>query len=304
MRNAVAGSLVAILLSACVAEAPKAIPGAMPADGEITATVNGKPLTTRSVEAVARRMPPEQVKRMREDPKQWQSLVDRVALGQVLWEEAIAAGIANDPAMLDTVQMTVREVIAGELVQRKGAEAITEDKLLAAYEKKAVQYGRPQVKARHILVKDKALADELKAKADAGGDFAALATEHSTDKGSAAKGGDLGWFDQSRMVKEFADAAFAATAGQIVGPVESKFGFHVIKVEEKRDKTPFEDVKDDLAVQIRREATEAFINEKKGSLQVLRPGETPPAVGAVGAAPLGSGHDGDWDFSAPAGSGS
>jgi hypothetical protein len=269
----------------------------MPTDGEAAATVMGKPLTVRSVDAVARRMQPEQVQRMKDDPKQWESLVERVALGQVLWEEALAAGLADDPGVQDTIQMTVREVLAGELVQRKGAEAVSDANLQAAYDKKAVQYGRPQVKARHILVKDKALADELKAKAEGGGDFAALATEHSTDKGSAAKGGDLGWFDQGRMVKEFSDAAFAASPGQIVGPIESRFGFHVIKVEDKRDKTPFEEVKTELAVQVRREATESFINEKKASLNLVSAGQTAAPAGSAHQGSAGSAPD-EWDFPA------
>ena len=287
----------------------------MPTDGDVAATVNGKPLTKRSVEAVSRRMPPEQVQRMRDDPTQWKTLVDRVALGQELWEAAVAAGVHEDPAVQDTITMTIREVLAGELVQRKGAEGVSDAKLMEAYDKQAVQYGRPQVHALHILVKDKALADDLKAKADGGADFSALATENSTDKGSAAKGGDLGWFDQSRMVKEFADAAFAASAGQILGPIETRFGFHVIKVLEKRDKTPFEDVKADLAVKARREATEAFVNGIKGSLQVVEAGATPPVEGAAtGSGPQGStpnphgsavnphgsgSADADWDFNTP-----
>jgi len=97
------------------------------------------------------------------------------------------------------------------------------------------------VKASHILVKsnnnkDSAKAEALKilAQAKKGDDFGKLATQFSEDKGSAEKGGDLGFFGKGRMVKEFEDAAFAAGVGQIVGPVETQFGFHIIKVSDKK----------------------------------------------------------------------
>ncbi|TAL70756.1 MAG: hypothetical protein EPN82_01290 [Bacteroidetes bacterium] len=97
------------------------------------------------------------------------------------------------------------------------------------------------VKASHILInfskgKDsaKAEADMIMAKAKAGEDFATLARQYSQDKGSAAQGGDLGYFAKGAMVKPFEDAAFAAEPGFIVGPVESQFGYHIIKVVDKK----------------------------------------------------------------------
>ena len=97
------------------------------------------------------------------------------------------------------------------------------------------------VKASHILIKfgnnkdsAKALAEEVFQKAKSGEDFATLAKTYSEDKGSAQQGGDLGWFGKGQMIKPFEDAAFAATPGSIVGPVESEFGYHIIKVIDKQ----------------------------------------------------------------------
>jgi peptidyl-prolyl cis-trans isomerase D len=97
------------------------------------------------------------------------------------------------------------------------------------------------VKASHILINFNNNKDSAKAEANnilklakSNNDFAELATEYSQDKGSAVKGGDLGFFGKGRMVKEFEDAAFSANPGQIVGPVESQFGYHIIKVFEKK----------------------------------------------------------------------
>ncbi|NBB85939.1 MAG: peptidylprolyl isomerase [Bacteroidetes bacterium] len=98
------------------------------------------------------------------------------------------------------------------------------------------------VRARHILIS--ANGDNADAQAEAaalatelrdGADFAALAREHSDDPGSAARGGDLGWFDRGTMVGPFESAAFGATPGEIVGPVETEFGYHVIEVQQRVD---------------------------------------------------------------------
>ena len=95
----------------------------------------------------------------------------------------------------------------------------------------------PEVKARHILIKDKeSFAKELAAKLKADPSaFAELAREHSKDKSNAQKGGDLGWFGKGRMVKSFDAAAFGATLGEIVGPVKSEFGYHIIQVTGRRE---------------------------------------------------------------------
>jgi peptidyl-prolyl cis-trans isomerase D len=108
------------------------------------------------------------------------------------------------------------------------------------------QYSTPeQVRASHILLKTqgkddaavKKQAEDLLAKVKGGGDFAALATKFSEDTESAKKGGDLDYFGRGRMVKEFEDAAFALKPGEISGLVKSQFGYHIIKLVDKKDAT-------------------------------------------------------------------
>ena len=103
------------------------------------------------------------------------------------------------------------------------------------------------MRAGHILVETEEKAKDLKSQLDAGADFAALAAEHGTD-GTAQRGGDLGWFVHSEMVPEFADAAFAMEPGTISDPVKSAFGWHLIKLDERRDRPApaLEEVKDAL----------------------------------------------------------
>ena len=90
---------------------------------------------------------------------------------------------------------------------------------------------------------------KLKSKLDAGEKFEDLAKEYSTD-GSAEQGGDLGWFGPGKMVPEFEEAAYALEVNEISEPVQSQFGFHIIKVTEKKEKEPFEDVKEDMKKQV------------------------------------------------------
>lgn len=95
-----------------------------------------------------------------------------------------------------------------------------------------------QVRAAHILVASKDEAEAIKKQLDAGADFAELAKSKSTDKASGAQGGELGFFTHNQMVKPFADAAFALKVGQISDPVQTQFGWHIIKLEEKKKTEP------------------------------------------------------------------
>jgi peptidyl-prolyl cis-trans isomerase C len=123
-----------------------------------------------------------------------------------------------------------------------------------------------EVRASHILVKTqdeaKKVADELKG----GGDFGELAKKYSQDRGGAS-GGDLGYFTRGQMVKEFEDAAFAMEKGKLSDPIETQFGWHILKVDDKRNRQPpsFEDVKDQI--------TSSLVQTKlRGSVQELRSG--------------------------------
>ena len=152
-------------------------------------------------------------------------------------------------------------------------EPVTEEELRAAYQAKAAQFKVPeQRRASHILVKDKAQADKLLAQIrQSPGKFAELAKKYSQDSGSAEKGGDLGWFSTGMMVKPFEQAVFGMKkAGELAGPVQSEFGYHLIKltgIQPGRERS-FEDAKKELADELARqkgakkfaEAAEAFSN--------------------------------------------
>ena len=141
----------------------------------------------------------------------------------------------------------LREIIRISLLQEAAIAEdieITEEDLEQEYNRQ-----NTEIEAQHILVADEDTANEVKQKLDEGEDFAELAKEYSTD-GSAEDGGDLGYFSTGEMVPEFEEAAYNMEVDEISDPIQSQFGFHIIKVNDIRDKEEsigkFEDVKEDL----------------------------------------------------------
>lgn len=164
---------------------------------------------------------------------------------------------------------------------------ISEDTLKAAYKAKYEDQPMPEeVKARHILVDDEAKARELINALRAGGDFAKLAEDNSKDP-SAQRGGDLGYFAQSEMVPEFGAAAFAMTPGQVSAePVKTQFGWHIIKVEDKRQrvKPTYEEAKGALEQEARQVILDAKLTELRQQAKVeiedaAKPANAAPAAG-------------------------
>jgi peptidyl-prolyl cis-trans isomerase C len=165
--------------------------------------------------------------------------------------------------------------------------ATTEENERKAYDAAAAaQPPEPEIHARHILLPDEASAKAALARVKAGEDFAKVATELSKDPGG--EGGDLGWFTKDRMVPEFAEAAFKLEPGQVSEPVKSQFGWHIIKVEEKRVKSfpPFDKVKDQAARYVAQKAQTDLITDLRGKVKIERfdapptPPATPPAAPA------------------------
>ncbi|NLY67533.1 MAG: foldase [Tissierellia bacterium] len=130
---------------------------------------------------------------------------------------------------------------------------ITEDEMKNYFEENKDSFAqKEEVKARHILVEDEETAREVKEKIDKGGDFEELAKEYSTDTGTKDKGGDLGYFGKGKMVKEFEDAAFSLDIGEVSEPVKSEYGFHIIKVEDRKEakEANYEESKEEIREKI------------------------------------------------------
>jgi peptidyl-prolyl cis-trans isomerase C len=214
--------------------------------GEPLATVNGQPVSSELLNAMVRQYPGADLESLR--PEQREQLVEHLINLAALAQAAEREGLHEDLTVRATVELHRQQALAERLV-RTHAERnpIDEEALRAEYE---VRHGEPMIEyhARHILVETADEARELIAQLDAGADFQALAREHSTGP-SGPDGGDLGWFGPDQMVESFSRAVADMEAGShSEAPVETRFGWHVIRLEDTRESSPpaFEEVRDEL----------------------------------------------------------
>src|SRR6202521_3391731 len=180
--------------------------------------------------------------------------------------------IENNEDFKKRLAFTRNRLLMDSLLATEGKAATTDDAMKKVYEDASKQIiGEQEVHARHILVETedeaKAVAEELKK----GADFAELAKKKSKDPG-AADGGDLGFFTKEQMAPEFSTVAFALEPGKISDPVKSQFGWHIIKVEEKRNrKAPeFEQVKGQIETYVTRKAQADYVAKLREAAKVER----------------------------------
>jgi peptidyl-prolyl cis-trans isomerase C len=168
----------------------------------------------------------------------------------------------------------MRAITASEVIAEVTDAAVTDEALQDAYESEyADAADETEYRAAHILVETEEKAQELAAELAGGANFAALAQEHSTGP-SGPSGGDLGWFGEGVMVPEFESAVTTLEVGAVSGPVQTQFGWHLIKLNETRvkEKPAFDAVRDDLADELRRQALDARIAELEADSAVDRSG--------------------------------
>jgi peptidyl-prolyl cis-trans isomerase C len=171
-------------------------------------------------------------------------------------------------------------VLMEALLQNAGQAAATDEAMHKVYDEAVKQMGNEEeVHARHILVPTEDEAKAIEAELKKGADFAALAKEKSKDPG-AADGGDLGYFTKDQMVPEFAEVAFKLDKGQISEPVHTQFGWHIIKVEDKRIKpTPtFDQVKTQLQTYVAHRAQAELVDNLRKTATIERLDQPPPVA--------------------------
>jgi peptidyl-prolyl cis-trans isomerase C len=167
---------------------------------------------------------------------------------------------------------TRSRLLMDNLLATEGKAATTPEAMKKVYDEAAKQIeGEQEVHARHILVETEDEAKAIEAELKKGADFAELAKSKSKDPG-AADGGDLGFFTKDQMVPEFSTVAFALEPGKVSDPVKSQFGWHIIKVEEKRSrKAPdFDQVKAQIETYVTRKAQAEYVAKLRESAKVER----------------------------------
>jgi peptidyl-prolyl cis-trans isomerase C len=184
-------------------------------------------------------------------------MAERILLG-----EATKAGVDKTESFTRELEDIKRKQMVRVFLEAKTADMITDSDLKKEYEADIAKLkDEREVRARHILVPTEDEAKAAKKKLSEGKSFEDVAKELSKDPGSAKQGGDLGYFTRDKMVKEFADAAFALKKGEVSAPVKSPFGFHIIKMEDSRKvKAPtFNEVKDQLRARLQEKKLNDYV---------------------------------------------
>jgi peptidyl-prolyl cis-trans isomerase C len=201
-------------------------------------------------------------------------LTDVIVLAQAAEQQKLG----DQPDVQRQLAFERNKVLMEALLRNAGKAAQTDDAMHQVYDD-AVKKMAPEeeVHARHILVPTEDEAKAIEAQLKGGADFAALAKEKSKDPG-AANGGDLGYFTKDQMVPEFADAAFKLDKGQISDPVHTQFGWHIIKVEDKRIKpTPtYDEVKGQIENYVAHRAQAQLVDNLRKTAKIERL-DQPPA---------------------------
>jgi len=232
----------------------------------VLATVNGENITVAHAIA-AKATLPEQFQTMPNDvllPGIVEQLIQQTVLGQAIGEVTRRTEIQ--------LENQRRQILATEMIDDVISEAVTDDALQAAFN---AEYANaepvPEFNASHILVETEEQVKELITQLESGADFAEMAKEHSTGP-SGPNGGELGWFGPGMMVKPFEDAVQTLEPGDISGPVETQFGWHVVKLNDKRvqDAPVMEDVRQELAEKIENDAVESALQKLLDAAKIDR----------------------------------
>ena len=278
-----AASLLA--LGACSAE--KDAKTAAPASTEpAAATVNGTPLSQRTVDMVVR----QGAGSGRPDtPESRKNIIDNLTLQMVIAQEAVKSGLDKTPEVAEQIDAMKQSVLANAYVKDYiKNNPVTDDMLKAEYDRIKATITGSEYKARHILVEKEADAKDIIArlKKDPGA-FAKLAMEKSKDTGSKAQGGDLGWFDTRSMVPEFGDAVSKLEKGKFTTePVKTQFGYHVILLEDSKpiEAPPLEEVKPQLSQQLQQQNVMKQVDALKAKAKIEIAGAPAPAAPAAAPA--------------------
>lgn len=243
----------------------------------VVARVNGEPISETALDAQMQALSArgQSVSRAR-------ALQELITV-KLLEQEAEKRDLPEQPEVAAEIERQRASLLAQHLIRAElDAQAVTEADVRARYEEQvAASEGGTEYHARHILVDEQDKAQSLIDQLDEGGDFQALAKEHSTGP-SGSRGGDLGWFQAEEMVEPFGAAVKSLEAGEYTqSPVETQFGWHVVLLEGTRKAEPpaFADVRSQLRNQMVSEHIQQFVSElrQRGDIEIVKDSLEPGA---------------------------
>jgi peptidyl-prolyl cis-trans isomerase C len=274
-------ALAAALLAAC---SQKGTPDAAASKSPAVAVVDGKTIDRDLYEFYAKGIANKPASEL--TPEQRDQVLDNLVRAQVIAEQAEKDGTAKEPntlALLELQRLNILQQAVSEkyLKDRKA----TDQELRAEYETQVAALPKTEYHARHILVATEQFAAKVVAELEKGAKFEDVAKRESMD--SKESGGDLGWFTPDRMVKPFADAVTALKPGEYThAPVQTQYGWHIIKLEETRDVAPpqFDQVKQRVEQMVQGKKFKAYVDGLMKTAKVEKKLENAPA-GAGSSAP-------------------
>jgi peptidyl-prolyl cis-trans isomerase C len=241
-------------------------------DAKVIARVDGTAITEEDLKIAMEELSPTLPREM--DAAQRRSYAVEYLIDlKIVAAQAAKDKLADTPDFKKRLSQTSDRLLMEALLTREGDKGSTEDAMKKFYDE-TVKSLKPtvEVKARHILVEKEEEAKAAVERLKKGEDFAKLAGELSKDPGSGKEGGDLGWFEKERMVPEFAEAAFKLDKGGVSEIVKTQFGFHIIKVDDKRDKAPppYDGVKEQLKKYMTQKAQQDLVLKLREAAKVER----------------------------------
>lgn len=232
-------------------------------------TVNGETIFLDEVMQLTEQLPDEYRRQPIENI--YPNLVDEITNTKLAATAAKEADLQNNELVIDAIRIASERILAEAYFATEVRKIVTDEEIQSAYDRfVADSDSREQISARHILVNEEAEAIDLIAKLEGGADFAALAQEFSTGP-SGPKGGDLGYFGRGQMVPDFEAAAFELEIGTFTSrPVQTQFGWHVIKLEDKRTQPApsLDEMRSQIAQGLSQQALARLIEELRKDAEI------------------------------------
>lgn len=234
------------------------------------ATVNGKPIKQSLMDYIVKNTT-DAGKQVDDDTRA--NIIDKLITNEVIDQEAQRVGIDKQPEFLAKEELTRHELRINAYIEDYIKKNPIDDKTLQAeYDKQKAEFKGKEYKASHILVKTEEEAKNIIQQLAKGSDFASIAKYKSIDSGSKDSGGDLGWFLPAGMVKPFSDAVVQLAKGNYTPtPIQTEFGWHVIRLEDARDTQPptFDSVKNDLRKNLLNLQLDKLVNGLKAKAKIV-----------------------------------
>ncbi len=238
-------------------------------ENKVVAVVDGRDITEKHISYLVETLGPQRMMQFQGDAGR-KKLIEELVNQELFYSYALKNGYDKEESYIEDIEIVKANLLKSYAI-KKFLDSVEFDgeSVKAYYEENKAEFVEPEtVKASHILVSEEEKLAEVQSAIEAGEDFAELAMKHSMCP-SKAQGGSLGFFGRGQMVPEFEEAVFGMEVGNISEPVKTQFGYHVIKLEDKKPETQqeFEEVKEEIEGRLRLSAQSKAYTEKIEALK-------------------------------------